>query len=652
MSISDFSDDIDEISVIDVRSGDRTTPFEHRVVPVSQTTKAFKTLMKDRSDVQLAGAAGLRISHSAVEPDLLVDIRPERHRVETGWLTLAHFRAYTLLLSPAIENDRLLDGAHYAADPDTTALQRVLSMPAAHETDAALVYTDAMEDILDTVDRSFRRVWENNPQEVGRRIVERPLTVVPAVFRNSGHHPADDLSIVDGNSRWASCIINIQAPPGMTGTTTGKNRNQLFPSHLMRLPLVERRNLVREVIKAVYRDLGDATGTNKAARAKREQAAALLNAMTVPVQAIIGYTDDDPSMGMKRFPVAVRSMLMRMNVGVKPFENASKHSVTAEETVTALFDKKQFTGDAQAVKDVLLGRTDITTPMKTLGFSALRDLRFAYVANQLTRKNPQFNAIMAAKLDKRSLQLAGRSGLVTELGLRSYSTFLGDDIKPVRTALESGCLWKDLVDHEWTVENIDDDQAVDDLLRRTENGDIPAKLLLGVLAMVTLVTCGYLLAPGGSAEQIVDGRKIMRTGVGTVIQTILGKKEGPQVLADAIKRIRAGLSPRWWAGGGLVEQENWKGSDFNAHLRLAAASGFDPEGRMDGPTSTEREGSALTLFQENLIASAGCLEGLIELRKENGTTDLLPWESVESSVVLLKHMAEDLGTIREREPRG
>ncbi len=56
--------------------------------------------------------------------------------------------------------------------------------------------------------------------------------------------------------------------------------------------------------------------------------------------------------------------------------------------------------------------------------------------------------------------------------------------------------------------------AVDDPLERADNGDIPARLLLGVIAMVTLVTSDYLLAPGGSAEQIVSGIKVMRASVG------------------------------------------------------------------------------------------------------------------------------------------
>ncbi|MFI1377728.1 hypothetical protein ACH4UY_37840 [Streptomyces longwoodensis] len=651
MSSTETPDDLPDIQVIDIRSGDRSTPFEHRVVPVSQTAKAIKALKKDRPGVQLTDDAIHRIAYSAVEPDLLADLRPELRRVETGWLTVINYRAYTLMLSPAVENDRLLDEVHYAADPNTVARQQVLSMPTAHETDTALIYTDPMDALLDAVDRASKKVRDQNKQEVGRRIVERPLTAVPVVFLNPGRHPAGDLGLVDGNSRWGSCTAHVPAPTGLIGPAKDKDRPLLLPSYLMSLPLTDRRNFVREVIKKAYRDITAATGTSKAARAKRDQAAALLNAMTVPVEVVIGYTDDDPSMGMQRFPAAVRSLLMRMNIGVKEFADASKNGITAEETVTALFDAGELGDNAQAVKDVLLGRVDITDPMKTLGLSALRDLRFALIAQQLTRKEPRLNAIAAAKLDKRSLQLAGRSGLVTELGLRSYSTSLGEGIRPVRTALESGCLWKDLVDHEWTVENVDDDKAVDDLLQDTENGDIPAKLLLGVLAMVTLVTSGNLLAPGGSAEQIVN-HTVMRAGVGAVVKAVLERQEGPQVLADAIKRIRGGLRPRWWADGGLVEHDDWKGSDFNAHLRLAALHGFNPEGGASGLSSTAREERALTDFQASLTVAANRLDDLIQLRRKNGTTDQLSWESVEASVKQIRLMDRALIRMSEEEPLG
>ncbi|MFB6830239.1 hypothetical protein [Streptomyces hydrogenans] len=89
-------DDLPDIQVIDVRS----TPFEHRVVPASQTAKAIKALEKGRPAVQFTTDAILRIAYSAVEPDLLADIRPELRRVETGWLTVINYPAYTLILSP------------------------------------------------------------------------------------------------------------------------------------------------------------------------------------------------------------------------------------------------------------------------------------------------------------------------------------------------------------------------------------------------------------------------------------------------------------------------------------------------------------------------------------------------------------------------
>ncbi|RPK83305.1 hypothetical protein EES45_07365 [Streptomyces sp. ADI97-07] len=652
MSTVETTDDLPDIQVIDIRSGDRSTPFEHRVVPVSQTAKAIKALEKGQPGGQLTADAILRIAYSAVEPDLLADLRPELRRVETGWLTVINYRAYTLMLSPAVENDRLLDQVLYAADPNTAAQQRVLSMPAAHETKAALVYTEPMGALIEAVDLAARKVRMQNKQEVGRRIVERPLTAVPVAFLNPGRHPAEDLGLVDGNSRWGSCTALVPVPTDVIDAKD-EERPSLLPSYLMSLPLADRRSFVREVIKKAYRDIKAAPGTSKAARAKRDKAARLLNAMTVPVEVVIGYTDDAPDMGMQRFPAAVRSLLMRMNIGVKEFAPASKNSVTAEETVTALFDEGQLGDNAQAIKDVLLGRVDMTDHMKTLGLSALRDLRFAFIAQQLTRREPRLNAIAAAKLDKRGFYVSGRSGLVVELGLRAYSAFLGESIKPVRTALEAGggCLWQDLVNHEWTVENIDNDQAVDGLLRRTENGDIPAKLLLGMLAMVALVTSGSLLAAGGSAEQTV-GHKVMRSGIGAVIKEVIGKEHGPKVLADAIKRVRRNEHPRWWADKDWVEHNDWKGSDFNAHLRYAALHGFNPEDEANGLSGTAREEKKLTDFQASLTTASNHLDDLIELRTENGTTDRLSWETVEASDKQLRRMSRILDRISEEELLG
>ncbi|GJF30293.1 hypothetical protein KNE206_29930 [Kitasatospora sp. NE20-6] len=644
-------DDAGDIPVIDIRSGDRSTPFEHYVEPVSKTTRAIKFL-ELHPDAQLSPTAVRRIAFGAVEPGLLDGARLDRHRVETGWLTVITYRAYTLMLSPAIENDRLLDEAHYAADPNTASTRRVLAMPTAHDTHAALVYADAMDDLLTAIDRASTRVRKDNPQEVGRRIVERPLTAVPATFVNPGHHPDDDLDIVDGNSRWASCTRDIEVPGSWIDNTTSPEPRPLLPSHLMRLDLAERRDLVRKVIKAAYQQINANPGESKAARGKRDQATKILNAMTVPVQVIVGYTDDDPTMGMRRFPVAVRSLLMRMNIGVKPFETASQNAVTAEEIVTALSDTGELGDNSKDMKGVLLGRADVTDAMKTLGLNpTCRELRFALVVQQLTRKERRLNAIMAAKLDKRSLQLSHRNGPIIELGLRSYSSLPKETMASVRTALDTGCLWQALVNHEWTVENIDTDQAVDDLHIRAENGDMPARLLLGVIAMTTLVTSGNLLAPGGSAEQLVGGLKIMRSSVGAVINTVLDTKEGRLVLADAIKRIRAGLRPRWWSDGQLVERDDWKGSDFNAHLRLAANHGFNPDNYLDDPTDTEREEQALTVFQKSLTGAAGDLAYLIDMRKENRTDDKIPWVEVQASFTHLRNMDDDLRDISERAPR-
>ncbi|WP_316782831.1 hypothetical protein [Streptomyces sasae] len=650
-------EEIAEISVIPVT--DRRTKdgrFEHRLPPLSQTTNAQEYLEGRPDVVHLPPDAIRRIVYGAVEPDQLENIRVERHRVETGWLMMISYRAYTTMISPAIENDRLLADAHYAADPHASESRTMaLSMPDAHDAHAVLVHKDGFTDIVETVDHSARSVLAGNRQEVGARIVERPLTLVPATFTGADGKAADDVTTVDGNCRLCSCQACITVAEGwVDDSLPSKERHKqipLRPSHLMRLSLEGRRELTRNVIRAAHQRLAKTKTGTAYDRMARNQAASTLNAITVPVQAIVGYIDDDPERGMQRFPVAVRTLLMRMNVGVTPFSPGAKHAVSAEEIITGLHDEGLLspTSDASAWRDALIGRGSVAPAMEKLGLDpSLPDLRFALVVQQLTRKSPRFNALMRSKLSSTgNLTLGRRNGPVVELGLRSYSS---RETKSARTALETICLWQDLVTQSWSVDNVNTDEEVDALLARAESGDISASLLLGTLGMIALVMSGYLLAPAGSAEAIT-GTTIDRSSVGDIIRKLLTRSAGRLLLADAIKRTRAGETPRWYDEDNdqlVLPPSDWKGSTYNAYLRGAVRHGFKLERR--GMTNDEREANALTKFQEGLVEADQRLRDLKDMRDKNGTTDRLRWTEVEASFNQIKGLERGLRRIAEDEP--
>jgi hypothetical protein len=655
---SNEHDDLRELSVIPVTNFRNTAgQFEHRVPPLTATTKA-EAYLAGHDDVHLPEHVIQRLVQGAVEPIQIDGIRIERHRVESGWLMVMSYRAYSPMIGLAIENDRLLAEAEYAADPQASSGAKALALPEPHAEYAMLLHTDDPKDVLETVDRSFQTVKASNPQDVGERLVERPLMLVPAQFTGEDGQPADELTTVDGNCRLSSCFALIEVPRGWLDDSlisdASKETVQLLPSHLMRMPLSDRRDLVRKVIKAAYRRLAKPSTGRAGDIRERNQAVMTLNAITVPVQAIVGYADDDPERGMERFPAAVRALLMRMNVGVRPFDKGAQNAVTAEEIITGLYTEGLLGRDAKAsaMRDVLIGRGNVGPAMQDLGLDPqLPDLRFALVVQQLTRKSTQFNAVMRSKLPTLSktgrLVVGRRNGPIVELGLRSYSA--GAKAK-VRTALETICLWQDLVDNTWDVENVDTDERVDELLARAEAGETEAILLLGVLGMIALVMSGHLLAAAGSAEEVA-GTTIARTSVGQIIKELLDKPQGPMVLADAVKRVRAGLPPRWWDAEKeeLTEQpSSWRGSTYNAHLRGAVKHGFKPKSR--GKTDAEREADALTTFQETLGESENKLLDLKELRHKNGTTARIPWVEVEPSFTKLEGLTKSLRRISEEEP--
>jgi hypothetical protein len=650
--------EIHVIPVTDFRNVDGD--FEHRLPPPSATTNAEEYLQK-HLDVHLSDEAIRRLVQGAVEPQDLEGIRVERHRVETGWLMVISYRAYSPMVSLAIENDRLLAEVSYAADPHAAGVRKALAMPEPHTKHAVLVHPDSYKDIEESVDRSAKRVLTDNPQEVGERLVERPLMLVPVAFKSETGEPADDLTAVDGNCRLAFCYHRIPPVPrgwvddSLIGDAS-KKRVVLRPSHLMRMSLERRRELVRKVIKAAYSRLKEPRTGSSADIRDRNKWAMALNALTIPVTVIVGYRDDNAQRGMQRFPAGVRSLLLRMNTGGKVFADGAKNAVKAEEIINGLYDEGLLGPEAQArpTRDALIGRGDVAASMERLGFNPeLPDLRFALVMQHLTYKSPRFNALVRSKLQTEgNLVLSRRNGPIVELGLRSYSASMPTNSP--RTALETICLWQDLVDNSWVVENIDTDTKVDELLGRANTGETQATLLLGALGMLSLVMSGHLLAAAGSAEADA-GTTIARTSVGLIIKGLLAQEEGRQILADAIKRVRAGLRPRWWdtEKQELVEQKSdWRGSTYNAMLRSAVRHGWKSKAPgKEKKTAAEQETDKLTVFQEQLGTAVDRLRDLFELREKNGTTDKLAWVEVEASFAQIEDIAEDLRLISEPKPR-
>lgn len=650
MSTTYPRDDVKVIAVGNFRN--EAGEFEHRLPPLSQTTRAQQHLA-GLPTVRLSPAMRERLAQMAVTPAELEKASPEWFRIENGALHIIRLRVYTPLISLAVENDRLLADTRYAADPNAQVLT-ALAMPVPHESHAALVYRDAFEDLMESVDRAAERVKYHNPQDVGERIVELPLTVVPALFSGPRGQEVDDITAVDGNSRLIACFGCIYVEHGWVTGRNDHTRVPLQPSDLMRMPLKARRELVRKIVKAAYGTLRNPDSETE----ERRRAGMTLNALTAPVQVIVGYEDDDPSRGMQRFPAAVRSLLVRMNVGVKPFDDGAKHAVVAEEIVGALYGEGCFKEpgcSAEDFRDALIGRDreGMTQAMIGLGYDpSLPDQRFALVVEQLTRREPEVRAVFRDKLHKSRVYLKDRNTPIAELGLRSYSASRTDkQLKSIRRALNSGCLWKELVTDDWRAEPATQDRTIDGIRESADAGDKQARNYLGVLGMIALVTSGHLLAARGSAENEV-GQPIDRSGVGLVIRSLLDMPEGRLLLTDAVKRTRKGLEPRWWDSERrqLVQQPaRWRGATYDAHLRLAAHKGFGAEDAVRNPAAREEE--LFQRFEASLVNTSVHLDSLLDERDRNGTFDDLGWDKVEATMELLDAVKEDLQRISVPRPR-
>jgi hypothetical protein len=651
------------------------------VPPASAADRARKRLHSLREDGQLSLTDDLLegLALSAVDPSVLETAPVSSQRVDTGWLQMFELRLFTPLANVAIANDRWVADAVYDADPKATgdsgavAQLTAVPMPRSHESFAALVYEADVATLLSAADANYRKVLEKNRQDVGRRLVEQPVTLVPTIVEapaavgDVGKRVLREFASVDGNCRvssaldrlrvlveWLPALLRDKAP---FSTLERGTEVPLTPSLLMNLTVAERRTLVRRIAKRASDRLAQpakALGQRGYARdvTERNQAAVTLNVLTVPARVIVGWVDDERAQyGMSRFASAVRALLVQMNVEGTPLEESARNAISAEEIVLDLAADEMVSTDTATV---LIGRQGVADAMRALGLNPeFPDLRAALVLQVLTNSDDKTRAVLRERLDKTQVHPGDRSRPAVELALRSYTASLArEDLGQARKALDSGCVWPDLVTREWHVSNVETAGDVDVLAKyaqeQRESGG-PALRLLGVLGMFALVTTGHLLAPRGSAAEQVGGREIDRTGVGSIIAKILRHEWGITLLADAVKRVRAGEPALRWVDedGALVEPEDWRPSDFDANLRLAARQRATHAAVIPGST-TER--FAWTAFAEAVVTAKEKFTLYATARTENKTIDRLPWPEVEATVKTLRALTQHIGTVAEPEP--
>lgn len=641
------------------------------VPPTSAAERARRHLQDLRNGglVQLPDDLIERLILSAVDPVVLEGSTPNKLRTEHGWLLTLEARLFTPLVNVAIANDRWVADAVYDADPSAGDNGRLhaVPMPASHTTHAALLYDAPTEVLLSAADDNFQRVLRDNPQDVGRRLIEQPVTLVATYIGASGAGAeSSELASVDGNCRVSSGLdrlkIVVDWLPGRIKDSSPPYKEMpraqqlsLTPSLLANLTVTERRSVVRRLAKAAGDRLAQPTKAPSARghasdQRDRNKAATTLNVLTVPARIIVGFLDDDPDRyGMTRFASAVRALLVQMNVEGKPLDDSARHAISAEEIVLALAADGVVD---DSTREILIGRTAVTEAMRTRGLDpALPDLRAALVLQVLCGNGDKLRAVLREKLDKTQIHPSDRSRPAVELAIRSYTASLpADELKQTRTALETNAIWPDLANKPWEVVNIDSDEAVDLLAmyaREQRESGGPLLRLLGVLGMFALVSTGNLLAPRGSAEQLVEDMPIDRGTVATIVGKILRHDWGITLLTDAIKRARAGQRQLRWVDnkGQLIDAPaDWRGAHFDANLRLAAKRESVHAAVIPGST---QERFAWTAVCEAVDTAKEKLIHYKDLRAENGTVDKLPWLEVEPTMTTLQKLSANVQALSE-----
>jgi hypothetical protein len=629
----------------------------------------------------------------ALDPIGVADEKIKRQRVSNGWLyRIEDVRLYTPLVNLSPANDRLLADAIYAADPAFTSASSGLPavpMPTSHPEYSSLVYSCDRSVLREASDVNMDRVANHNPIHVGARIVEQAITLVAAAFTDSSGYlkrapdaaAPEELVAVDGNSRTAAAFRNITfevrlLPQRLHALYGAAPLVALRPSLLSQMTYDERRDLTRKLLKSygdIFASLQQKEGTrgllSDRERTAKNAAARALNSLTVPATVIVGYVDDEPTVyGNERFSTAVREVLQGMNVAPKPFEDGARSGVSAEQAVVALHEARLLgpasatTEVANATRDVLIGRTPAADAMGPIGLTAMADLRAAVVVRELTRPGPDVSRVLRGPLNTAQVHLKHRSAPVVELALRGYTASSDakqiDGMRKVLSSGSGGCLWRGLVATPWEVVNIATDTDVDKLTemaleQREAAPALPqgALCLLGVLGMTALVTGGYLLAAGGSGEHVAaslenaPGRVgIHRGSVGSVVEDLLEREWGVRLLADAVKRTRAGEKPR------LIDSktcEFWElsnehgAAEVNAALRRMLKKDDEPD--VDDLTHADKQRLALSDFSLSLVEAKDSLAELLQLYKDS--RDKISFEMAQGTLANLDAISENFRAI-------
>ncbi|SFF93038.1 hypothetical protein SAMN05216251_1403 [Actinacidiphila alni] len=638
-----------------------------RVVDPRSAAKIAAELGRQRG-VDLDTDALRRLVMSCVEP---VGFHVTRHRVGTGWLWIVETRQFVTMFTLTPSNDRLGDQLIYAADPsfgsrttnkDGRPVGHIaVPMPESDGTYAKVVYTASRDTLMEATDRNCLAVRDDNPQyDIGPDIIHRSLTTVFTTLRYTGGTNELEQVSADGNSRLASAYAQITVDPAWLPqrlrTQYEGARPTLMPSMLMQCDVNERRDLTRKIIKANEDRLALPERSTLKDLKERNAAVCALNALTAPVQVIVGYEDDDPEHGMERFASAVRSLLVRMNVGVKTFDTGAQNAVIAEEIVLAAQQSEFFDDEEVAL---LIGREDVTKVMTAYGLDPeLRDLRAMMVIAKCSVNATRLNKAMREKFSAKKVMLKHRSAVASELILRSYGAVMTPgDLDRSRNALNSGCIWQSLVDRPWDAVVVNDDEGVDRVLRgaveelapvgekETVTGvPGPFARLLGVLGMVALVVGGGLTSPKGSSEKEI-GDPIDRSSVGSIVDKLTTFPWGLRLLAENIKRNRAGMPLLGvQVPDGTTDIEHFDdptASVASRDARLRHAVRIATQGRAE-ETAASAEENAFNELCRTITLADDAFQTYRSIRSEDPSPGLLPSHQTDGPIKKLEFMAKAL----------
>lgn len=150
----------------------------------------------------------------------------------------------------------------------------------------------------------------------------------------------------------------------------------------------------------------------------------------------------------------------------------------------------------------------------------------------------------------------------------------------------------------------------------------------------------------------MGGQQIDRGRPAHIVGQLCGYDWGIDLLADAVKRSRAGKTKLRFIDPTtkkLVEPTGWNGAEYNAHLRFAVAKESLPPVNIPG---SQAERVAWTRFANSVTAAMADLGTYKDERTANSTVDRLPWIEVDATVGLLRRMASWVPTIADPEPGG